>query len=199
VARTLGRKLAHAWPVLAVVVVIGLVFGLGGFNKRSDAFESSGLGQELDCRNLVFTFTGATVRHVASQYAGDHWEVVALGSVRNPNEEALSVPTGDYGQFAFKDEASKQVVVPDGSTPMLLGDDSHRAYVPPGIGAISIAVPVDFDNSYQPGSEILLAVVKMEYTDNAVLGLSGGQAEWNTDSLASTYLVHLPLTRLEDK
>jgi hypothetical protein len=186
------------WPLLALLLAVAVVIAFGGFGKRSDIFTATDVGAEIDCGNLIFAFSGATAQHVVSEYSPPRWEVVAIGTVRNPNDEALQPLFGDYGQFAFKDPASDQVVVPFWGNSRI-GGESLRSYVPPGMPSTSIDISVSMDESYSPGSDIILAVDPAENTDNGVLGLSAGRKNWNKDSLAPVRLLNLPLTILPER
>jgi hypothetical protein len=186
------------WGLLALLVVVAVVMGLGGFNKRSDIFIPSDVGQEIDCGNLVFTFSGATAQHVVGGYGPSYWEVVAQGAVRNPQQEAVAPLLGDYGQFVFKEADSDQVAVPSWGM-ALIGGDRSRIYVVPGDPATTIAISAKMDDSFSPDSDIIFGVGDAEYTDNVVLGLGGGKKNWNKDSLAPIYLLHLRLSVLPER
>lgn len=151
-------------------------------------------GQELDCRNLVFSFSRATARPVTSSYSGKSWEIVVYGTVRNPNDEALQPLSGDTGNFAFKDPRGGEIALWDGR--LEIDGDANRQFVPPGNMTMDLALTIRFSDAYVAGPELLMAVSHMEYTDNVVLGLGGGSKRWNIDSAAPTWMLTLPVTTL---
>lgn len=182
------------WPLAAVVVAIALIVGLGGFSQRTDMKVPGTPGQELDCRDLVFSFSRATARKVTSPYSGTSWEIVVYGTVRNPNDEALQPISGDTGHFAFKDPRGGEVALWDGR--LAIDGDTNRQFVPPGNTTMDLALTVRFTDAYVAGPELLMAVSHMEYTDNVVLGLGGGHKRWNMDSASPTWMLTLPVTTL---
>jgi hypothetical protein len=191
------RWLRRFWPAVVAVLALLVMLGAGGFTTRTDRFVPAAAGAELDCRYLVFTFSQATVKHVISG-SDQHWVVTAVGTVLNPNDEALSPIGGDYGQFVFRDDASGQTAVPS-VVPGTLGGDARRSDVVPGAAPISIEVQAEFDNIYAPGATVTFAVAKAEYTENIVLGLGGGDKQWNKDSFEPLYLLNLPLAQLPEE
>lgn len=191
----LPRRLARLWPVLALVVAAGILVATGAFERRTDLVLSVAPGVEVDCRNLVFVFRGATAQRVTDFAGNQTWEVVTSGTVRNPNDEALAPLTGDYGNFALRDPRSRLVVNPEYVT---VGDSLARLYVPPGDTTMAVGVTFELPDTFEPGDTIDLGLVPMEYTDNAILGL-GGDPVWNVDSNAPASVVALPLTRLPDR
>lgn len=193
--KILRVAVAKWWPLLAVLLVLATIVGVGGLEQRTDMMVDAQPGEELNSHDLMFTFSEATVQRVTGGYSANEWRVAAKGTVRNPNDESLAPITGDYGHFGFKDEASGQISIADST---LLGGDLNRSLVVPGAPAIEIAVMTKFDSGYQPQREVLMSVCQMEHSDNTVLGLGGGQARWNIDSTKPCYLLHLPLTRLPD-
>lgn len=191
-------RVVRWWPVAVIALVVALVVGLGGFDRRSDRNVEAAPGAELNSQNLVFTLSRATAQHVVSPYVAPYWEIVLLGTVRNPQDEDLAPMPGEYGHFALKDPGSGEVEVWNGSG-LTLDGDPLRTTVPPGNVTMAMAVPVTFADSYVPGPQILVAVAQMEYTDNVVLGLDGGDRHWNVDSTVPPWLVALPVTELPER
>lgn len=191
---TLRRGLRF-WPWLALVVIIGLVLGLGGFDRRTDNLTAAELGAEIDSHNLVFTITSATLQKVPNFSSKDEWKIEAAGTVRNPNDDALYPILGPTGNFAVHDRATGLTADPDS---VLIGDSRNRQLVPPGNTSLPMRLTFTLPEEYVPQERIELAIAPMEYTDNAVLGLGGGQRAWNVDSYAPMSLLKVPLTRLPD-
>ncbi|MGV8907501.1 MAG: hypothetical protein ACOH1Y_00820 [Propionicimonas sp.] len=194
--RSMIQRALRFWPWLAVAVIISLVVGLGGFAKRTDNLTPVELGTEIDSHNLVFTISGATLQKVANFGGGNEWSVEASGSVRNPNDEALYPILGPTGNFVVHDRASGLTADANSA---LVGDSRNRELVPPGNTSLPLTISFTLPEEYVPQEGIELAIAQMEYTDNVVLGLGGGQKAWNVDSYAPLSLLQVPLTRLADK
>jgi len=189
------RSPLRLWPWLAVLVVVGLVVGLGGFDRRTDTLRPATLGAEIDSHNLIFTLTGATLQAVARLDGATEWKVEVAGRVRNPNEEALAPVLGPSGNFILHDASSGLTAEPESVT---LGVSSRRYLVPPGNTAMPLTIDFTLPADYAPQAVIEIAVAPMEHTANTVLGLGDGELVWNLDSAAAMSLVQLPLTRLPD-
>lgn len=193
-----ASRILRWWPWAVIALVVALVVGLGGFDRRSDRNVVAAPGDELDSHDLVFTLSRATAQHVTSPYAEPYWELALLGTVRNPQDEDLAPVSGSYGHFALKDPGSGTVEVWTGGG-LIVDGDPLRTTIPPGNLSMTLSVPVKFPDSYAPGPTILVAVAQMEYTDNVVLGLDGGERHWNIDSTAPPWLVTLPVTELPER
>jgi len=190
------RRALRFWPWLALLVIIGLVISLGGLAKRTDKLTPTDLGTEIDSHNLVFTITSGTLQKVANFGGGIEWEVEAAGSVRNPHDEALYPILGPLGNFVVHDRASGLTAYPES---VMIGDSRNRQLIPPGNTSLPLTIAFTLPGEYVPQAGIELGIAQMEYTDNAVLGIGGGQRAWNVDSYAPLSLVQVPLTPLPDK
>jgi hypothetical protein len=193
--RTGARRALRLWPWLTVLLVIGLVVGLGGLERRTDTLQPVAIGAEIDSRNLVFTITGATVQKSAPDSADTEWDVRILGSVRNPNDEALAPILGQTGNFVLHDRASGRTAEPDS---VRIGESFNRTLVPPGNSTLPLTITFTLPQDYEPQPAIELGVARMEHTANTVLGLNDGELVWNVDSYAPLSLLDVPLTRLPD-
>ena len=196
VGRFTLRRTLRFWPWLALLLIIGLVLGLGGFDKRTDNLTAADLGAEIDSHNLVFTIASATLQKVSTFGDENEWKIEATGTVRNPNDDALHPILGSTGNFVVHDRASGLTADPDS---VLIGDSRNRQLVPPGNATMPMTVAFTLPEEYVPQEGIELAIAEMEFTDNAVLGLGGGQKAWNVDSYAPLSLLKVPLTRLPDE
>ena len=190
------RRSLRLWPWLAAALVVTLVVGLGGLARRTDQFMPAMLGKEIDSHNLVFTVTGATLQKVSTFSDEIEWKVEVLGSVRNPNEEALAPILGSTGNFILHDRASGRTAEPDG---VQIGESFHRSLVPPGNSRLPLTVTFTLPSQYAPQAGIELGIAQMEYTANVVLGLNSDERAWNVDSFAPLSLLEIPLTRLPDE
>lgn len=193
--RTGARRALRLLPWLTVALVIGLVVGLGGLERRTDTLQPVALGAEIDSRNLVFTITGATLQKSALGSDDTEWDVQVLGSVRNPNDEALAPILGPTGNFVLHDRASGRTAEPDS---VRIGESFSRTLVPPGNSTLPLTLTFTLPQDYAPQPVIELGVARMEHTANAVLGLNDQDLVWNVDSYAPMSLLELPLTRLPD-
>ena len=189
------HSLLSLWPWIAVLVVVGLVVGLGGFARRTDQLLPAELDSEIDSHNLVFTINSATLQAVPRLAGAMEWKVQVAGTVRNPNDEALAPILGSSGNFLLPDAATGLNAEPE---TVALGDSSHRYRVPPGNTTMSLSIAFTLPADYVPRPVIELAVAPMEHTANTVLGLNDDELAWNLDSFAPMSLVRLPLTRVPD-
>jgi hypothetical protein len=193
--RTGARRALRLWPWLTVLLVIGLVVGLGGLERRTDTLQPVAIGAEIDSRNLVFTITGATLQKSAPDSADTEWDVQVLGSVRNPNDEALAPILGSTGNFVLHDRASGRTAEPDS---VRIGESFNRTLVPPGNSTLPLTITFTLPQDYEPQPGIELGVARMEHTANPVLGRNDDEVTWNVDCYAPLSLLDVPLTRLPD-
>ncbi|SDD36009.1 hypothetical protein [Auraticoccus monumenti] len=187
-------------PVLLLALVLVAVTALGGFERRTDRIAVMAPGSELDTRDLVYTFTDATVQHQQDYDGVWEWEVVTRGTVRNPHDEPLSPRTGDYGSLVVRGVPGPETAtIEQVSVSASLQDDfdHRRRDVRPGRATLPIEVSFVLPDSYRPADRIALGAFVMEYTDNYVLGLGGGERTWNkTDEV---FMVYLPLVLLPEE
>ncbi|MDQ7991490.1 MAG: hypothetical protein AAGC63_07505 [Propionicimonas sp.] len=186
--------------VLAVSAVVGVVAGLGGFERRSTRSIAVPAGTELDAGNLVFRFDTATVQYFTERTTGP-WEVVVTGTVRNPHDETLAPLSGSYGNLVGIDRRSGQFIEdPTFSLGRLdperpWGND--RSMVPPVDQWMELRASFRFGAGFRPGDTVELGLVPMEFTASTVLGLNDVQT-WGPDSFRQPWTVTLPSTRLPD-
>lgn len=178
---------------LAAVALVAGVYLAGGFAQRNDWIVRSP-GEEVDAGNLVFTVVSATAQRDEGP-ADRPWTVRVAGTVRNPHEQTLAPITGDQGNLFARDHRGGTVAT---LRSVQLGDTSSRGVVPPDDRPVDLVAEFDFAQ-FEPGTTLDVAVGRMEFTDNAVLGLGGGAKTWNTDSAALLQMVTVPLTVLPPK
>jgi len=169
----------------SIALAVAVVWLLGGFEPRRDylAFSS---GQEVDGGNLLFTFDSATARRATT---GD-WEVVVLGSVRNPHHESLSVITGDSGNLAVNTGTTSAML-----ERVELGGDAQRAVVSPDNLPIQLAAYFRLPGETTLATSLRVGVFVMEYSNNNILDLAGGE-HWHSSD-RRVYAAVLPLLLLE--
>ncbi|MGC3993371.1 MAG: hypothetical protein QM779_04465 [Propionicimonas sp.] len=187
VAGSQGRRPALV-VLAAVIAVVALVWALGGFAERSD-YASAQPGQEIDAGNLVFVLDDAT----AQQDETGEWTVIVHGTVRNPHDETLAPVQGDAGNLAVVPARGERSAV---LSSVDLGGTWRRSVVPPGGLPVDLAAGFSFPAGTTFRDTVVAGVFPFEYTDNSVLGVSGGQKTWNPDSQARGTTVTLPLTIL---
>lgn len=186
--------------VLVALAAIATIAAAGGFERRTVRTVAVPAGTELDAGNLVFRLDSATVQY-RSETTGDPWQVVVIGSVRNPNDESLAPLSGGYGNLVGIDRGSDQYIedaifglgVTDPDQPWA----NRRQVVPPVDEWMELRAAFTFEMTYHPGDTFEIGVVPMEFTANSILGLSD-EPSWNPDSFAQPWSVTVPLTRLPD-
>jgi hypothetical protein len=176
------------------VAAVGVgVYLAGGFGQRSD-WVVRAAGENMDAGNLVFTAVSATAQRDET-VAARPWTVLVTGTVRNPHEETLAPMLGEQGNMFARDHRGGTV---ETLASVQLGGVYSRTEVPPDGRPIDLVAEFRFDQ-FEPGTTLDVAVSRMEFTDNSVLGLGGGEKEWNTDSNALLQMVTVPLTVLPPK
>lgn len=187
-----GQARTPRWVRGLVAVGAGLVavaalvtWLLGGFEVRRD-YAVAQPGEEVDAGNLVFALTDAT----AQQDASGNWTVIVHGMVRNPHDEALAPVYGDAGNLAVSRASGTQSAV---LSSVELGGTWQRNLVPPGNHPVELAAGFTFPAGVEFGETIRCGVFAFEYTDNSVLGVSGGEKAWNPDSTVQGTAVTVPL------
>ena len=133
------RRTLRLWPWLALLVILGLVPGLGGFARRTDNLTAGDLSAEIDSYNFVLTITCATLQKVSRFGDSNEWKVEATGSVRNPNDDSLYPILGSTGKFVVPDRTSGITADADS---VVIGDARNRQLVPPG--STSLLMTVEF-------------------------------------------------------
>lgn len=197
-----ARAGLRAWliAVLAVAAVLGLIAGLGGFERRQVRSLTAEPGAEVDAGNLVFTFDSATVQFLTTASTGA-WRVVVSGTVRNPHDRTLQPLVGDFGNLAGIDRSVSPARVVVDWSPLLgpVNPDatySQRRTVPPDNRPVEFRATFRFDE-FTPAETFEVGVTPMEYTVTVILGLHD-EKQWNADSFARPTSVKVPLTRLPD-
>jgi hypothetical protein len=194
------KRSVKGWLIaaLAVAAVLGLIAGLGGFERRQVRWVTAEPGAEIDAGNLVFTFDSATVQFLAKT-SSKPWRVAVSGTVRNPHDRTIQPITGNRGNLSGIDPGGSPAVVdwvamlgpvqPDSTY-------SRRQVVPPDNRPVEFTATFRFDE-FPPAETFDVGVTPMEYTVIAILGIHD-QKEWNPDSFTLPTRVTVPLTRLPD-
>lgn len=182
--------------VLALLLAVGAVTALGGWQKRSDQLVTMAPGATLDCHNLVLTLVSATAQRTGAKDEPS-WEVLVHGTAINPNDETLSVVSGESGQFAAKAYPQDLISIPSVTRFGAESDPLSRTGVPPGGIELPMTVKFEFPPEYSPSGVLAVLAVEMEHTANDVLNIGGGEKTWNSAG-GRGYLVYVPVTVLPD-
>lgn len=187
-ARLRRGRLITAAVAAGLVVVVGVVALLGGFERRTDLITPVAVGSVITTGPYEITLTSATLQHTTSQ---DEWEVVAHGTARTTGTTSIAPATGDNGFFYAKDLGTGEA---QPLASVALGESSsyeHLDNLTPGLPAVPMTLTFRFEG--QPGDSIVLAVFQQEYTTPY---LFSDELGWRATSAASTMTV--PLERLPD-
>lgn len=196
------RRVAVAVVVGVLVVAVGVVALLGGFQQRGSNNISVPLGQEVDTGMLVYLPISATVQY-KTKADTKPWEIIITMKVRNPQTESLVAVDSMNPNVAGADPQTRLIA---SAGRVLLGaqppgdslfNNSPRSFVPPDNQWMDMRVVVNPAPSYVPGSTYIAVFRPMEYTASAAYGYSADKS-WNVNSFARYLTVTVPLTRLPD-
>lgn len=181
-------RLATAIVAGTVVLVVGVVALLGGFERRTDLLTPVAPGSLIVSGPYEVTLTRATVQHRVSS---KEWAVVASGTARTTGTTSIEPQAGESGFVGAKSVSGGEVQVSDtvqvGTTAGFRSQDN----LTPGLPAVSWSVTFRFTSP--PGDTVLLAVFDQEYTTPYLFSSEEG---WRPTRKASTFT--LPLEKLPD-
>ena len=163
------RGLVYGSVLLSLLLVIGLVYLAGGFEKRTDLLQPVAPGALIVTGPYEFRFTEATARpENDADGKVSRWKVVATGQARNTADETLA-PTvfGSDSVFALKDPVSGLIAEPYNAD---IGSAAgftvfDRRHLAPGLPAIDYRVTFELPPEYEPGDLVQLAVAELAYED----------------------------------
>jgi hypothetical protein len=184
-----GRRRSPALIVgvigLALVLVLTLVWALGGFHKRTDLLLPREPGAQVSSGPYAFVFTGATAQHKKDFDDSLYWTVVVRGTVANTGPEALSPPYSSNGMFVSKDPASGEIQEP---TVAKIGDGQYTDHntVTPGLPPVGYQIEFRYSDVYRPGPTLRFLAFQLEYSD---VDLTGDQKSWNNATRAYEYFL----------
>ncbi|MCL2652979.1 MAG: hypothetical protein FWD63_04225 [Propionibacteriaceae bacterium] len=196
------RRVAFGVIVGVLVIAVGVVALLGGFQHRKADSVAVPLGQEIDTGMMVYLPESATVQFKTESDTAP-WEVIITMKVRNPQAESLqpvntaspNVLGGDPNTGAIANP--KRVLL--GATPP--GDSvfsqSPRGFVPPDNRWMEMRLVVNPAPSYVPGSTYIAVFRPMKYSASTAYGYSSDKS-WRINSQSRALTVAVPLTRLPD-
>lgn len=193
-ARRRPKLLTVGAPILAVVLVLALVWGLGGFEKRKDVLIDKAPGDLLVSMPFEFTFTKATAQLKTDFDETQYWEVIMIGEGRNIGDKAMTPHySGDYGTFVARDKDTPEVQSAEGIN---IGAGSsimlRASTFTPGLPPQPFSVTFRFSDKYEPDEVVTFGVFQQEFSDTSLIG--GDDPRWNNATYA--YLLDLPVEKL---
>ena len=169
---------------LALVLVIA-VWGLGGFERRTDLLRNVPPGTLITTGPYEFRFTEATAQ--AETDAGGaitEWNVTMIGEARTIGDISISPDTlGTDGMLVSKDDASGEIAEPD-STDYGSDQSYDRNQLTPGLPLIAYTVTFGYPKSYQPQPTIRLAISELIYTTRY---LASDEEGWKNGTYSFQY------------
>jgi hypothetical protein len=187
-----GRTLSPATVPLAVLVALALVLavvgGLGGFERRTNLLHDTPTGMLVATGPYELRFTSATAQQRTRYDGVVTWRVTMTGEGRTTGKVTIAPEySGDYGMFVAKDDASGEIQVPQGQT---FGPRQRiGGAFTPGLPLQPFTVQFDFSSAYRPQRDVTFVVYRLELRDASLLG--NQDEEWRNATWA--YRFHLPL------
>jgi hypothetical protein len=179
-------SLIYGGVVLALVLTVALVWGLGGFGKRTDLLRHVEPGTLITTGPFEFRFTEATAQQQRdSNGVVTKWELVVIGQARTTGNQTIAPKyDGDYSMFVIRDLASTATATAEGAKiggQEGTGDFGHLRLVP-GLPLTPYRLTFPLPVSYQPGPTIRFAVFDLVYKDSYLLK---DDKEWRNATYAS--------------
>lgn len=186
--RSSGRRVpaavVYGAVLLALVLIVVAIWGLGGLRQRTDVFRNVPVGSLVSTGPYVLSFTEATAQLTTDFDDTSYWKVTVIGSGRSTATKTMA-PTwsGDESMFLAKDDASQELELPTstsfGGVDALLDRDAFT----PGLAPILYAVTFKFHESYRPGATLRFVAYDLDFYDNSLLG--DGDKAWHNDNSGS--------------
>jgi hypothetical protein len=191
-------SLIYGGVVLALVLVIAVLWGAGGFGQRTDLLRPVEPGAVFSTGPFELTFTEATAQQKLETDGVMKWEIVVIGRARNTGDVTMAPPhVGPDRIFAIKDpdsdlraEASNADI---GDDPDSLGIHS-RLHLTPNLPPTGYRLIFPLPAEFRPGPTIRLAVADLVYEAKY---LTNDEKAWNNDLHGSR--IDLPLRVLPPK
>ena len=180
----------------AVLLVVGVVWYGGGFQRRTDVRSDVPIGSTITTGPYELAFDHATVqktnRFTQNQVV---WEVVVHGTGRTTGDEAIA-PSSLSWFMTARDSASGKVQEPtqQGFGPADL-TASGGSFFTPRLAPIPYRLTFQFSGDLDQPTGIDLAVWDLELRDRTLL--KTGELSWSRTNYFSVYPA-IPLERLPD-
>jgi len=180
--------------VVALAALVLLVWGLGGFERRTDLLELTAPGTLITAGPYELTFTEVTAQRKKRFDDQVYWQLTAVGTGRTTGDVSIAPRTGDTGTFISRDTRSGEIQAPSGLR-FGAGDSfTDGARFTPGLPPVPILVDFEYQASYVPDSTLRFVVFQLEFTDNSLIG--GQEKTWNKTNHGFDY--RLPVRVLPD-
>jgi hypothetical protein len=159
--------LVYGGVMLALLLLLAVVWGAGGFNQRTDLLRPIEPGMLISTGRFEFTFTEATAQQQRDLDGNiTTWEIVVIGQARTTGDETIA-PTyfGDGGMFALRDLTSGTIV---SAKSAMIGEVNARGFSPrqhlvPGLPPTGYRLIFELPVSYQPGPTIRFGLIDQVY------------------------------------
>ena len=160
-------SIVYGGLVLALVLVIAVLWGAGGFGRRTDLLRPVEPGAMISTGPFELTFTEATAEQVIdSKGTVTRWRIVVIGQARTTGDETLAPKYfGNDSMFAIRDPGTDTAADPKSATvgePDELGL-SARSSLAPGLPPMEYRLTFELPPAYQPGPAIRLGVMDLVY------------------------------------
>ena len=182
-----GRR-ATAVVVGVLVLVVGVVALLGGFERRKDLVTPVAVGSVITTGPYEVALASATLQHQTSR---DDWVVVVTGTARTTGDTSIAPRTGDNGFVYAKDVRTGEAQPIDSSAIGQASVFDNVDNLAPGLPPVAWLLTFRFERD--PGDDVRLAVFQQEYTTPYLFSDEKG---WVTTADAST--MTMPLERLPE-
>jgi hypothetical protein len=188
-----GKGRAHPGVVLlavllVLVLLVVLVWRLGGFEDRDDVLRDVAVGSPIETGPYRLRFTGATARQETDYKNTVTWKVTAIGEGLTTGTESIAPSLLGNGMFVAQDPASREVQDAETQT-FRKGSASIGGTFTPGLPLQPFSVGFAFSNGYRPGATVTFVVYDLEFRDTSLLGDQDEQ--WTNATHASR--LQLPL------
>lgn len=190
--RSLSAGLLTGLIAAAVVLAVGVVWAVGGFEKRRDLLTEIAPGTTITTGPYTFSFSEITAQRTTDYADRVVWELIALGTGASTDTETGAPDYDDSGSFVSRDVASGEVQVPKS---IGFGDETTRTDFTPGLPPVPFTVTFAYPEAYQPQPTLQFVVFDLEQYDNALLG--EGEEEWH--STGQGYSMNLPVRVLPER
>jgi hypothetical protein len=188
-----SRRTGLIWGSLALglVLLLTVVWALGGFEHRGDRIVPVTVGTTLEVGPYELTFTSATAQRVT---AADNYEVVVQGTGRTTKDETIAPTTGDSGFIVAKNPANSEIQTVES---FHYGDGTDvtlraKSFTP---GLEPIRFTATFDYTQPVRDSLLLVVFDQDFFDNNIF--SDDEPTWNR--VDTGYSMKLPVQVLPER
>ena len=181
----------------ALLLIVGLVWGLGGFERRKDLLKTTPPGTMIATGPYEFAFSGVTAQRRQDFDKRWYWEVRAVGSGRTTGNESIAPNLDpDYGMFVSRDDTTAQT---QSASSLMIGTSqsilNNASDFTPGLPATDFQVVFKYTDTYKPGETLRFIASILEFRDASLTGQ--GEKEWRNTNYA--YQFYLPVNVLPDQ